>query len=201
MPATPHAFEIGYSPTWELIDHSEVYFGALRGTEAFREKMLPRIKEKLPPNLLPLGEQEMGLLSQTEQWVKRAKICEQLTVGDDRFTLNWERPAERTGIYSILVNEKIASITLLLCRNDDLARDAAMTQRNLEIFSFMTALGHFLAEEELPDSRKLRLIDMTRRPLMTSMFWPPYAPTNDNSARTIQRQFAYAFFRMNGELA
>jgi hypothetical protein len=67
--------------------------------------------------------------------------------------------------------------------------------------TFMEVLSQTLPAEDVYDHRKFQLLTLTRRPLLASVFWPPFSPTNDSLARTVQLQVAYAFFRMNGELS
>lgn len=200
MKPASRTFEIGYSPSWELLDHSEVFLDGVPGSRSFLN-LLPTIKAAVPAEAFAGVEQEMALLPRIEQWVQQDAAKEEIEIGGAHFTLKWERPAERIGIFSIHAAQEIASSTLLLCRDDE--RDVKETPlaRMQELTAFTTALSRFIGDENAHDMQKFQLIEMTRRPLMASMFWPPYSPTNDTTVRTIQLQFAYAFFRANGEIA
>jgi hypothetical protein len=202
MKPLSHAFEIGYGLSAEVLDHSEVSFGDLPGTPGFFN-ILPRLKSALPADRVQLAEQLAALLPRIQELVDQPAVDEYFRIGTTKLTVMWERRAQRTGVCSILVDSKIASVSLLACRCDDLEPTPAgvAAEEIYELPSFVGVVSRFLPEEGWYDNRKFHLIKMTRRPLLASMFWPPFTPTGDSVARTIQRQVAYAFFRLNGEVA
>jgi hypothetical protein len=195
-----HAFEIGYSPALEVLDQSEVFLDCLPGTPAFSQ-ILPRFEGEFNSEQTRKVEQGIALFPRMQEWVNRPAAEESFHVGDAYITVAWQRPIERAGVFSIRMNAKIASVSLVMCRNDDLDADIPSGSSMLPMLAFMEVLSRIVPAEGVYDHRKFQLVAVTRRPLLASVFWPPFSPANDCIVRTIQLQMAYAVFRMNGELS
>ena len=198
MKPLPNAFEVAYGPSFEVLDHSEVFFGGLLGTPSFA-KILPNFEDKLSPSQICQVEQLTALFPRIQQWVGQQAFDETFPIGNDDLTVTWQRPVERAAVFSVLVGCKVALVSLVVCRPDDADEDQPPWQHLLPVSAFMNALNRFVPEGDV-DHRKLRLATMTQRPLLASMFWAPCSPLEDSVPRTVQLQMAYSFFQMNGDL-
>lgn len=200
MKLATSAFELGYTPSFEVFDQSPLYLDAVLGTPAFSRLVLPRLAGRLNSDQMHEIGGMTEFFGRVEACVAQPVAGDACRVGGVEYVLSWERVEQRAGIFSIQGADRIASVSLMICRD----RDSDVDEHpglDMALLAFMRALHRVMPEEpDAYDHRKFNLITMTRRPLVASVFWPPYSPTGDSAVRTIQLQMAYAFFHLNGEL-
>jgi hypothetical protein len=196
---TTHAFEIGFDPTGNVIDHSEVWFDDIPGTTGF-DQLLPNIKPRLGPiELALIPEQEAWLRHTVAGWVGAKSTTESFGCGHTQFQLDWKREFESSAHFSLREGEKLAAVSLLISGREPTDEPSPMTPAALHFLCDVIKELRELQEAFQFDHAK-RLINMTRRPLIASVSWrSPPDPLSD--LRTAQRTIAYAFFKTEGVIA
>ena len=193
-----HAFEIGYTPSLEVLDHSSLILNTLPGTPEF-SNILPKLRAKLNIGQMEQVAQLTSLYIAVQKWVKQSTASDTFHIGDIDYLIKWKRPDRDAGVCSLLVDSKLAFISLLIRDHDRMDMFGRAGGEFSALFAFMQSLNEATGQEDFYDHRKFRLVDITRRPLVASVFWPPFSPTSDLPARTIQRQIAHAFFYLDDE--
>lgn len=200
MKTITSAFEIGYTPSLEVIDQSPLYLDCVAGTPGF-SRILPRLEGRLNGDQLHMLGEITELFGHVEACVTKAVAGIPFRVGGVEFVVSWEQVHRDAGVFSIRAAGTIASVSLMICRETDADFNEQPWHEMKPLLAFRNALGKFIPLESMSAGpRKLDLVTITRRPLLASVFWPPYTPTGDSTVRTIQLQMAYAFFHRNGEL-
>ncbi len=195
------AFEIGYSPSFKLLDQSPLYLDGVIGSPSFFTNILPRLARRLSDDQMHALMQTSEMYKRVEQWVTEAVTGAAYQAGSVECTVAWERVRPRAGVFSIHAAEQVASVSLLICRDHENDLDEQPWSENVPLWAFMRLLKRVMPANQDPiDHRTFQPVTMTRRPLLASVFWPPYTPIDDSVVRTIQLQMAYAFFRLTGEL-
>lgn len=199
MKLATSAYEIGYTPSFEVLDQSPLYLDAVLGTPAFSRLLLPKLAGRLNSDQMHEIGEMTEFFGRVEACVAQPIAGETCRVGGVEHVISWERVEQRAGVFSIRAAGTIASVSLMICRD----RDGDVDEHpglDMALLAFIRALRRAMSgESDAIDHRKFHLITMTRRPLFASVFWQPYSPTGDSAVRTIQLQMAYAFFHLNGE--
>lgn len=188
-------YEVGYTPSLEVIDHSELMLAGTPGSPSYFKHLWPKLQKQLSETQLARAQVVANLYSRFQRCIEQKQGVERFIVGDEQIVVNWELFAAGAAVCGILTDGDPSIICLLVCNVADSHKRAMLLHG-----AFPTALSRFLPQEDVYDYRKFRLIEMTRRPLLASVFWPPNAPTGASTARTVQKQIAHAFFHLHGDL-
>ena len=197
-----HAFEIGFDAAGHVIDHSEVWFDDIPGTSGF-EGLLPKIRSRLGPvELALIPDREAWLRHTVAGWVELKSKTVSFTCDRSEFRLDWKREFETAAHFSLREGEKLAASSLLISGREPVDESSPMTPDARAALHFLLDGMQDVREvqEVFGFEQAKRLISMTRRPLMASVFWgSPPEPLSD--LRTAQRTIAYAFFKAEGVIA
>jgi len=194
-----HAFEIGFDTSGLVMDHSPVMFNDLPGAAGF-EDMLQNLKGKVSPL-------ELALIRQQQEWfthtvttlVARDKLSESFTCGGSHFRVEWKRSLDTAATFTIYEGDRLATASLLISGKTPKEDGLASPPDARAALHFVCDVVNLLRDrgEAFQFEQAHRLIDMTRRPLLASVFWPPL-PDPLSDLRTAQRSLAYAFFKSEG---
>jgi hypothetical protein len=157
-------------------------------------------REKFTADQMREIEQTVSLLPRIREWVALPKVAETFRIGIVDFTFTWQSPADHARVFSIEPDFKVATASLLISGRQTPDQEQSMIEALNPLFVFMNTLSQFLPADDVNDNRKFRLVGLTRRPLLASVFWPPYSPFESSVARTIQLEIAHAFFRLKGDM-
>jgi hypothetical protein len=177
MAVPSHAFEIGYNPALEVIDHSELFLGSVPGSANFREWVLPKLGGRVDP----AERRRVEELAETYQRIERITADEKgdatLNIGETLLRVLWEKPAKGYAVFKIFQDQQVAIVSLLLSANLEPHPKFSGMEESPPLLHFMFALNGASKLADEFDHRKFNLVGLTRRPLVAGVFWPPHSPT------------------------
>ena len=189
-----YAFEVCYDATGAVVDHSELYFSDLPDASEF-EKWLGEVQAN--PDAVRIVRHHADLLPVFRRWVMSPKADESFVFGDAQFELAWRSPERGTGVLflSRAGHPKIG--TLLLTGIERVAPVNLLGPDDIAESEFLEMLKTRFGQSPFDRTDALKLVRLTRRPLVATVFWPPRA-AEDSDVRTVQRMLAFQFFAAHG---
>ncbi len=184
-----HCYELAYDNAGNVLDHSPLSFdGGLPGEPHF-ERMLAHYRKHMLPDALTKIRKWTELEPMLRGWMKSDKVNKFIDMPDHRLGVEWTLCEEGYGVLTLSADREVAKISVLIATPDHREDRASSV--------LLSATSKFMAEKAYERRELFKLADMTRRPLIASVNFPPLVD-DGSDVRTAQRMLAYAFFKHHG---
>jgi hypothetical protein len=193
MNKAEHAYHLVYDTSGKVLDHSELYFADLPNRRWLRAHA-GKLRSKLEGWQLAILQHEAELIEVFCQQLLQMEYSDSFEMEGHRFQIHWQLRGSGIGVLTINEDGRTAGVDLLLSgqvEDDEQHEPSSDATGELEL---ALAVNRLLPGSVFERSGALKLIRVTRRPLLVAVSWPP-VPGNDSPLRRLERMVAYAFFR------
>ena len=193
-----HAYHLVYDTSGKVLDHSELYFDDLPNRQWLKQNAV-KLRSKLEAWQLAILQHEAELIEVFAQRLSHRQWSDGFQMEAHRFQLHWQLRGAGVGLLVVEEDGRTAGVDLLLSgqvEDDDPSEISSDAAGEMEL---AVAVNRLLPGSVFERAGALKLIRVTRRPLLAVVSWEP-VPGNDSPLRRLERMVAYAFFRGCGAI-